>query len=232
MTWTVKDIDIVYQDESLLCVAKPSQMLVHRGWGQDNVVLVGLLRQLLNVDVVYPIHRLDRATSGVIAFALDPESAAHLCGAFERGEIKKRYLALVRGCPPDEGVIDHPLARQPGGLRVPARTTFRRLNTAPTEPRHVSLVEAHPQSGRYHQVRRHLKHLGFPIIGDANYGKGDLNRLFAARYGLTRLALHAAELELPHPSTLLRIRVRAPMPTDLSVPFARMGIEGWDNNLP
>lgn len=225
------DLPVLHCDDHLVAFAKPSGLLVHRGWGDDAVTLVDLARERFG-DRIHPVHRLDRGTSGVLVIALSGEAAATVQASFERGEAEKRYLALVRGIAPDEGLIDHPIPRREDGPRVPAVTAFRRrfavsAATAPDLPAAVqrcSLVEARPRTGRLHQVRRHLKHLSHPLLGDANYGKGDLNRLFRAEVGLGRLALHAASLELVHPVTGARLRLDAPLPEDLALPFSRLGI--------
>jgi tRNA pseudouridine65 synthase len=218
-----RPVVVLYRDDSLLVLSKPSGLLVHRGWGRDRITLVDLVRDQLDAGKVHPAHRLDRGTSGTVLFALDPTTAAAITESFERGEVVKTYLALVRGRPPDRGEVDHPLPRRPDGPTVPARTEYRRLHSAATEPRHVSLVEAATSSGRLHQVRRHLKHISHPLIGDANYGKGPLNRAFEERYGLARLALHAHRLELIHPASGQQLAIEAPLPDDLGDPLARMG---------
>jgi tRNA pseudouridine65 synthase len=211
-------LTVLYGDDRLSIVDKPSGLLVHRGWGTDAVVAMTLLRDQLG-RVVYPVHRLDRGTSGALAFALDAEAARLLHALFEGGLARKRYLALVRGVPPESGVVDHPIPNKPGGPRVEARTAFRRLATV----ERFSLVEAQPLTGRLHQIRRHLKHLGHPLVGDVNYGRGEINRLFRERYGLHRLALHARELSFAHPFTGAPLDVRAPLPEDLRGPLARLG---------
>ncbi len=213
---TEEGIKVLYRDDHLLAVDKPSGLLVHRGWGRDRVTLVDLVRDELGVGKVHPLHRIDRGTSGVVLFAQDPDTAARMREPFEQGGVDKRYLALVRGVAPDGGVVDHPIPRKENGPRVPSNTAFRRLATARTEPRHVSWVEAIPRTGRLHQVRRHLKHINHPVIGDANYGKGDLNRSFAKQYGLDRLCLHAARLGLVHPSTGDRLQIVAPLPDEFA----------------
>lgn len=217
-------LEVLFQDDALLAVSKPSGLLVHRGWGRDRVTLVDLVAELLGAPTVYPLHRLDRGTSGVILFALSADTARTLRPAFEGGGATKRYLALVRGVPPEEVLVDHPIPRREKGPRVDAQTLVRRLAVIRAEPRTLSLVEATPRTGRLHQVRRHLKHLSHPVIGDANYGKGALNRAIAERYGLRRLALHAASLEVGHPVTGAPIRVDAPLPAGLAEPLERMGL--------
>lgn len=217
-------VDILYADSDLIAVSKPSGMLVHRGWGRDPSVLVDLVKEMAAQPVIHPLHRIDRQTSGVVLFARRGDVAAILQARFEAGEVEKTYLALVRGAPPDEGIIDHPIPRRENGPRVPAVTAFRRLETLETEPRVLSLVEARPRTGRLHQVRRHLKHIDHPVIGDANYGKGPLNRAVRERYGLERMALHAAAIAFPHPATGESVTIRAPLPDDLRLPLERMGL--------
>jgi tRNA pseudouridine65 synthase len=213
---------ILYRDEHLIALCKPTGMLVHRGWAKDGPIALTVARELAGAPV-WPVHRLDRGTSGVLMFALSAIAARGLHTLFEQGLVRKRYLALVRGCPPAEGVIDHPVRRGEAGPRVPAVTEFRRLMVAAQE--RVALVEARPRTGRLHQIRRHLKHLGHPVIGDANYGKGALNRDFRARYGLARLALHALAATLTHPHTGEPLTIFAPVPADLAEPLARLGLK-------
>jgi tRNA pseudouridine65 synthase len=215
---------IIHEDEELLVMNKPSGLLVHRGWGRDAVTLVDLVRQYLGADTAYPAQRLDRGTSGVIVFARSSQTASALGEAVEKGLVAKDYLVLVRGRPPENGVIDHPIPRKQGGPRVPATTSFRTLHTAAAEPRTVSWIKASILCGRLHQVRRHLKHINHPVIGDADYGKGAINRAIADRYGLCRLALHAARVTLPHPRTGDPMQLTAPVPEDLRAPLEKIGI--------
>jgi tRNA pseudouridine65 synthase len=213
-------LTLLYQDEHLVAVDKPSGMLVHRGWARDRVVAMTAVRDRIGRRV-YPVHRLDRGTSGVLLFALDPATARALQERFQDGRVEKRYLALVRGVPPEQGVIDHPVPRgkDKRSERVPAVTAFRRLEVAGR----YSLVEARPRTGRLHQVRRHFKHLSHPLVGDVEYGKGEHNRLFRERHGLHRLALHAASVTLPHPADDRPLTVEAPLPEDLRRALASAG---------
>jgi tRNA pseudouridine65 synthase len=212
-------VRVLHQDPQLIIVDKPSGLLVHRGWAREPVVAMSLVRDLCGA-YVYPVHRLDRGASGVLVMALSPEAARGMQERLQAGAVDKRYLVLVRGVPPDEGIIDHPIPGKEGGERVPASTRYRRLGSF----EQLSLVEARPAEGRLHQVRRHLKHLGHPVIGDANYGRGDLNRALRARFGLARLALHAVAMAFDHPITGERIAVAAPPPPDLAGPLAAMGL--------
>ena len=214
-------LEIVYQSETVVAVNKPSGMLVHRGWAQDDVVAVDLLHAQLGRRV-WPIHRLDRGTSGVLVFALDVDTARSLNAAFEQGRVAKRYLALVRGHPPAEQLIDYSLRRvdhkSKDRQEAQTRVVVRERVTVADTPRggHYALVEACPQTGRTHQIRRHLKHAAHPIIGDVRYGKGEHNRLFRTRFGLHRLALHALELRVTGlGEDALELHLQAPMPAEL-----------------
>lgn len=206
-------MQLLYRDEHLVCVAKPSGLLVHRGWANDRDVLMMRARDAVGC-YVYPIHRLDRGASGVVVFALDKAMARALSEQWAARTVAKRYVALVRGVL-DDGVIDHPVPKGESKERVDAVTAVRMLHCFGR----YSLVEARPRTGRLHQIRRHLKHVSCPIIGDVRYGKGEHNRLFRERYGLHRLALHALSVELEHPATGEPLRVDAPLPTDLREPL-------------
>jgi tRNA pseudouridine65 synthase len=210
---TAPPIDLLFVDGAVAIANKPSGLLVHRGWADDGDVALFRVRDMLGAQV-HPVHRLDRGTSGVLLFARTREAAATLGRAFEAGRVEKHYLALVRGTPPDEGVIDHPIPRNEGGERVAAVTRFRRLARSPVD--RCSLVLARPETGRLHQVRRHLHHIDHPIVGDVNHGSGAINRHYRARYALYRLALHACSIAFDHPTTGERIAVSAPVPEDLS----------------
>lgn len=212
-------LSILWRDSEYVAVDKPSGLAVHRGMCADPVTALELTRDTVG-QWVYPVHRLDRATSGVLLFALSSASAGALHAQFEDGRVEKRYWALVRGVTPSEGSIDHAIPRCEGGPRVSASTSFRRLWSGV----HVSLVEAFPHTGRFHQVRRHMKHIHHPLIGDANYGKGALNRAYRDEFGLSRLALHAASLSFDHPGTGERISLTSVLPDDLRLPFERIGV--------
>jgi tRNA pseudouridine65 synthase len=210
----------LYEDGSLLAVNKPAGLAVHRGAARDRTFALQLVRDQTGRRV-HAVHRLDRATSGVLLFALDPDTTRRMQERFEAGSVTKRYLALVRGIPPESGVIDYPIPRDEDGTRVPAVTEFRRLATF----ERYALVEARPRTGRRHQIRRHFKHISHPLIGDVRYGKGEHNRLFRERFGLHRLALHALELAFEHPQTGEALRIVAPVPEDLAGPLRAMGME-------
>lgn len=209
-------LPILFQDEFLAVVDKPSGLLVHRSPidRHERRFAVQLLRNQLGRRV-YPVHRLDKGTSGVLVFALDRGTARTMAAAFAQQRVCKRYLAVVRGWPAESGEIDHPLeavadalvASAPTGPR-PARTRFRTLATAELPHRvdryptsRYALVELQPETGRRHQLRRHLAHVSHPIIGDSTYGKGRHNRLFADLFGVQCLLLACVHLEFKHPAT-------------------------------
>src|SRR5437868_1063944 len=155
------ELRILYQDSSCVAVDKPSGMIVHRGWANDDRDLLRVTRDAIG-RYVYPLHRLDRGASGAVLFALNAQAAALLNRSFADRSLDKRYLALTRGHPPEHGLIDHPIPRAPGEERVPAQTEFFRIGTF----ERYALVVAVPKTGRLHQIRRHLKHISCPLIGD------------------------------------------------------------------
>lgn len=236
-------LPILFQDDRLVAIHKPSGLLVHRSEldRHETRFAVQLLRDQLGRHV-YPAHRLDRGTSGVLLFALDRDTARIVGGQFERQEVAKTYLAVVRGHPPESGHIDHALSRRRDDAEwvgkdasdeaQPAVTDFRRLATCelphavdryPTS--RYALVELYPQTGRRHQLRRHLKHISHPIIGDATFGKGRHNRLFQELFGSARMLLACTRLQLVHPDGS-PLDIQAPPDED----FARVLVAlGWQD---
>lgn len=221
-------LPILHSDAAVLVVDKPAGLLVHRTRldAQEQDTLLDRLRSQLGLgeaDFLAPAHRLDKGTSGLIVLARSPAAARALGQAFDNGQVNKRYLALVRGWPPEAFDCDHPLARDPelpstGQPQLPALTQFVRRSRVSwpfsvdgrfAQSRYA-LVEARPQTGRRHQIRRHLKHLAHPLLGDATHGKGAHNRAVAAWLGCQRLWLHAWQLTLPHPDTGLPLTLLAP----------------------
>jgi tRNA pseudouridine65 synthase len=177
-------------------VDKPSGLAVHRGWAPERDTAVARAHRSSG-HFVHTLHRLDRGTSGLLVFLRRKEDIPALQAAWGGPEVDKRYLALVRGRAPDFEVVDHPIPRVEKGERVPAVSTLRKVADSPRA--RCSLVEVRIHSGRLHQVRRHLKHLSHPIVGDVRYGDGRVNREFRDTWEQHRLALHAWHLRLPHP---------------------------------
>lgn len=216
-------LQVLHLDSELVAVDKPPGLLVHPSAidAHENVTAVQLLREQLG-EPVWPLHRLDKGTSGVLLFGRHVQAARDWGRAFEAGEVRKRYLALVRGWPGESGLVDQPLARDPerpsaGQARLPAATRWRRLACFEwpfrVDERHASsryaLVEAWPLTGRRHQIRRHFKHIAHPLVGDTTHGKGAHNRAVGQWLGVQRLWLHAAEVELHRPGQSAPVRVRA-----------------------
>ena len=213
-------LGILHQDDALIFVNKPSGMLVHRGWGKDGTPALQVLRDQIG-QRIFPVHRLDRATSGVLVFARSSEVARDLKDLFDSHRVTKRYLALCRGHAIQRMRIEHALAKEPDKPRVPAVTDVRLLGSF----ERYGLVEALPLTGRTHQIRRHLKHIAHPIIGDVRYGKGEHNRYFRERFGFHRLALHCESLTLQHPRTGATLCIHAPLPSDFRDLLRTMGLE-------
>lgn len=214
-------IPLLYVDEHLVVADKPSGLLVHRGWDNDDDVAMFRVRDAIGAHV-YPIHRLDRGTSGALLFARSSETAAALHAQFEARAVEKEYLALVRGHAPDAGLIDHPVPKSEDGPRVPATTRFSKIASSTVD--RCSLVLARPLTGRLHQIRRHLRHINHPLVGDVAYGSGVINRHYRATYALHRLALHAYRLAFDHPVTQRRVAVECAVPDDLGAALDRLAL--------
>jgi tRNA pseudouridine65 synthase len=202
---------VLFCDEHIVAVSKPSGMLVHKAARapHDDVVLLQTLKAQLG-RWLYPVQRLDRATSGVITFAFSSDTAAALQRCLAATTCRKEYLVLVRGTPPARFVSQRPLTDDRGRLQ-PAHTTFRTLLWG----RGCALVRARIHTGRSNQIRRHLNHLAHHALGDTTFGKGRLNAFFRAHFALPRLFLHATRLCLRHPTTGARLRLRDRLPDDL-----------------
>jgi tRNA pseudouridine65 synthase len=203
---------IVHRDARCVVVDKPSGLATHRGWDGGDDALLQRVRDAVGC-YVYPIHRLDRGASGLVVFALDSAAAGALSQAWPLAD--KRYLAITRGHPAEHVMIDHPVPRAPGEERVAARTEIWRRETFGR----YALVEARLHTGRLHQIRRHLKHISCPLIGDVRYGKGEHNRIFRTEHGLSRLALHCTSIAVAHPDGSA-LAVTSSLPDDLTSAIA------------
>ncbi len=232
-------LEILYRDEHLVAVNKPAGLLVHRSPidRRETQFLLQLLRDQLG-QRIYPIHRLDKPTSGVLVFGLSSEAAKRTAEAFAERQVRKKYLAVVRGYSAEQGTIDYPLRDEPDQRAAkappeeprPARTDFRRLATVELPfpvgryaTSRYSLVEAQPLSGRRHQLRRHFKHLSHPIIGDTTHGNGEHNRFFRRQFGCRRLLLAATELSFVHPYSGLPLTVQATLADDFCLVLDSLG---------
>ncbi|AMV73291.1 tRNA pseudouridine(65) synthase TruC [Desulfuromonas carbonis] len=235
---------LLYRDADYVIVHKPAGLLVHRSPidSRETRFALQLVRDLVGMRV-YPVHRLDKPTSGILAFGTSGEAARRLAELFAAGQVEKTYLAVARGVVPDCGVIDHPLVEELDRYGDPlaepdkgpqqAVTAYRRLASVelpfavgryPTS--RYSLVEARPKTGRRHQLRRHFKHLLHPLIGDTKYGEGRHNRFFREEFGCNRLLLAAVELAFVHPSTGEALHIVAPLEADFLGIVNRLGWGG------
>lgn len=206
--------DIIYRDEFLIAIHKPERWFVHKtslDRSCGDIILNNLRDQL--GQMVFPVHRLDRKTSGVLIFALDRTTQKVTNGFFSDRIVKKKYLAIVRGHFPDSKLIDIPLINDQGKIQeASTRVTSVAQTTLQSHGNHCqscrySLVEAEPVTGRMHQIRKHLDKVRHPIIGDRPYGCNKQNRFFKENFGMEDLLLHAYSAELPHPCISNRILV-------------------------
>jgi 23S rRNA pseudouridine955/2504/2580 synthase len=236
----VKEISfaVLHEDEHLLVVDKPSGLAAHPGTGITGATLVEEARAYLKASsgppgtfLPSPAHRLDRDTSGVILVAKTRKAMVRLTELFTDGsEIRKTYLAIAKGkMPRERGTIDTPLSEHEQTSRSkaargvnmqPARTLYRVVGAV----REASLLELTLETGRTHQIRRHLEAVGHPVLGDRRYGDFPFNRQAKQRWGLARLALHAWKLTLPHPITARKLSLRAPIPDELGSALRGMGL--------
>ncbi|MBU1564723.1 MAG: tRNA pseudouridine(65) synthase TruC [Proteobacteria bacterium] len=216
-------LEILYQDAYLVAVNKPAGLFVHRSYMDKDEIYFAL--QLVRDQIgqyVYPVHRLDRPTSGVLLFALSVEVARLMGQSFADRTIKKTYYALTRGHLLGSETIDYPLKENLDTLgdqnvsrnKEPqqAKTAYQSLLTASLpiplgkfDTVRYSLIKLEPSTGRRHQIRRHLAHLRHPIIGDINYGDNKQNPFFREYFGFNRLMLLAKKLDFVHPVTNVKI---------------------------
>ncbi|WCE31205.1 tRNA pseudouridine(65) synthase TruC [Vibrio sp. SCSIO 43137] len=220
-------LDVVYQDEYLIAVNKPAGMLVHRSWldKHETEFVMQTLRDQIGQHV-FPLHRLDRPTSGVLFFALSSEVASDVMPMFANHEMQKTYHAIVRGWIEQGDVLDYPLKEELDKIADKFVSQEQEAKEAITEYKPLakvevphstgryptsrySLIELQPKTGRKHQLRRHMAHLRHPIVGDTTHGDGKHNRLFREHYDARRLLLHATELSFVHPYSKERIVIKA-----------------------
>ncbi|CAM3599302.1 tRNA pseudouridine synthase C [Vibrio aerogenes CECT 7868] len=239
-------LEILYQDDYLVAVNKPAGMLVHRSWldKHETLFVMQTLRDQIGQHV-FPLHRLDRPTSGVLLFGLSSEVAAKAAPLFAGHEIEKTYHAIVRGWIEQPDVLDYPLKEEQDKIAdkfaskdkeaQPAVTAYRPVakvevpySTGRFPTSRYCLLEMKPKTGRKHQLRRHMHHLSHPMIGDTTHGDGRHNRLFREHYDCHRLLLHASSLQFVHPLTGEDLCIHAPLD---DVWLRLMQTFGWDTVL-
>jgi tRNA pseudouridine65 synthase len=232
-------LEILYQDAYLVAINKPSGLLVHKSMidRHETQYALQMVRDQIG-QYVYPIHRLDKPTSGVLLFALSSEIAQQISNQFHTPNFEKTYIAIVRGYIEKEGIIDYPLSVQYDKIadkdkkqdKAPqeAITHFKRLNIVELDipisrypAARYSLVALYPKTGRKHQLRRHMKHLFHPIVGDTKYGRGEHNKLYRSHLNSNRLLLHALKLSFIHPVTHKTIELYASLDETFQALFKR-----------
>ena len=237
------EINILYEDEHLVAIHKPAGLLVHRSYlaRRERFFAMQLTRDLVGCHV-FPVHRLDRPTSGVLLFAKSSEVANALCEQFAAHTVEKQYLALVRGNMHESGILDYALKVEldelgdknadPNKAAQEAVTAYEPLlNTEipyssgryPTS--RFALVRLSPKTGRKHQLRRHMAHLRHPIVGDTTHGDGKQNAFFREHFGINRLWLIAKKLSFTHPVTQTRLSIETELEAQWETVFAELG---WD----
>lgn len=226
-------LDIIFEDEHLVIIDKPAGLLVHRtrqAFGEDENALIQLRDQI--GSWVSPVHRLDRATSGLLLFAKNEEILPALKAKFMDREVQKTYLTISRGIPQEkEGLIDHPLTSERSNKPQEAQTRYRVLaeseipynSTGRYPTSRYSLIEVDLLTGRTHQIRRHLAHIRHYIIGDKKHGDNKQNIFFERQFGLQNLMLHAWKLSFVHPLSLGKIRLSCPPPVHFRTIMQELG---------
>lgn len=235
------ELKILYQDNELVAIDKPSGLLVHKTYlaRKEKHFAMQMLRDQLG-QYVYPVHRLDRPTSGVLLFALSSEAARLMSDIFVGRQIQKGYLAITRGHLTGTDVLDYPLKEELDKVadkfadqdKEPQEAVTHWQGLATTElpfavgrypTSRYSLVAMAPQTGRKHQLRRHMAHLRHPIVGDTTHGDGVHNRFFRDHFECNRLLLHAGQLTFPHPVTGELVDIHAPLDEQFSGLCEAMG---------
>lgn len=213
-------INILYQDDYLLAISKPANMLVHHsnysGRHEESSLLECLREQ--GEGTCYPLHRLDSKTTGVLLLSKSKEQISTYCALFVDKEIHKTYLALMRGYVAEQGSIETPVRNERGNYKE-ALTHYQckrqlclDIAVEPYQQSRYSIVELYPQTGRWHQLRQHANKISHPIIGDHKHGNRHHNRLFSEKWGLPDLFLHSYKLTFYHPQLKKQITIQAPLP--------------------
>lgn len=241
------DLEILYKDDYLVAINKPSGLLVHKSPidRHETRFALQILRDQLG-QYVYPIHRLDKPTSGVLLFALDKTTAQSMSECFRTNEVRKSYIAIVRGYTATDDTIDYALkqmldTKEQKALGITkeaqeAITKYERLATIELPyavsrypVARYSLVRLKPLTGRKHQLRRHMKHVFHPIVGDTKHGRGEHNKLFREKFDMHRLLLHAHKIHFEHPVSKENIEIFAPFDSIFTKLFKTFS---WDGIIP
>jgi len=218
------NLEITYQDDYIIAISKPNNVLVHHSFHSRNVSEEKSLLQLLDAQIggkFYPIHRLDRKTSGIILLAKKTEYVAKFQQLFADNKIQKTYFGIVRGHAPVTKIIDSPVKGRDGKVHKEALTHLKMIQKVvleipvkPYDTSRYSLVELQPKTGRMHQLRVHMNKISHPLIGDTKYGDKNHDMMFLNNFGWENLFLHARNLEFIHPFTKEQLSLHASFPED------------------
>jgi len=236
-------LEILYQDDYIVAINKPSGLLVHKSPidRHETEFALQMVRDQIG-QYVYPVHRLDKPTSGVLLFALNTEILKAMSLLFRSHEVSKEYIAIVRGYTQEEDLIDYPLkqmldTKEQKKLGITkeaqeAQTHYECLATVELPyavsrypVARYSLVKLHPKTGRKHQLRRHMKHIFHPIVGDTKHGRGEHNQLFREKFECHRLLLHSHRVSFVHPVTKQSVEIEASVDDTFDGLFK---IFGWE----
>lgn len=231
-------LEIIFEDEYIICVNKPNNVLVHHAHLSRNVADEDSLLQLIEAQKalkVYPIHRLDRKTSGIILLAKHKEYVAEFQSLFTNNTIQKTYYGVVRGFSPESKIIDSPVKGRDAKVHKDALTELKTLAkitlnipVKPYDSSRYSLVQLLPKTGRMHQLRVHMNKISHPLIGDAKYGDKNHDLMYENQFGFNNLFLHAGQLEFTHPFTNEKMVLKATFPKDWLSLFEKFD---WSNPL-
>lgn len=238
-------IEILYEDEHIVAIHKPAGLLVHRSYlaRKERFFAMQMTRDLVGCHV-FPVHRLDRPTSGVLLFAKSSDVARQLCEQFADHSINKQYLAIVRGNMHESGTLDYALKQEfddigdkhvdPNKAAQDAVTDFQPLlnteipfSSGRYPSSRYALVRLSPHTGRKHQLRRHMAHLRHPIVGDTTHGDGKQNKFFREHFNINRLWLIAKSLQFVHPVTQQSMHIETELETEWLTVFDAFG---WDDD--
>ncbi|MEE9407475.1 MAG: pseudouridine synthase [Polaribacter sp.] len=231
-------LEIIFEDEYIICVNKPNNMLVHHAHHSRNVADETSLLQLILEETglkVYPIHRLDRKTSGIILLAKETVHVSKFQDLFTNDAIQKTYYGIVRGYSPTYKIIDSPVKGRDANVHKKALTHLKTLAqitldipVKPYDSSRYSMLELSPKTGRMHQLRVHTNKISHPLIGDPKYGDKNHNIMFEENFKCVNMFLHAGKLEFKHPFTAEELILKAPFPTDWIALFEEFK---WKNPL-
>lgn len=199
---------ILHQDKQFLVIHKPAGVLTYAAQGQAGAQEI-LTQQLRRT--VYPVHRLDKDTCGILVFATSERAAGDFAALFRRQGIKKQYLTIVHNWPEEKGVIKTPLEDRKTKVKSAAHTEYERLATVEREfegeIRRYALLRCEIQTGRFHQIRRHLRSISHPVCGDPEYGNRWNNDAFKKHFGVKRTLLSAVSIEFTDRVTRKHIEI-------------------------